>query len=73
MNLAEKIQESFSKNPIAWLLLIAFAIAEHGNYQRGKELTRIRELTGPHDTSVAIPKTARQEIDNICISRQPDD
>ena len=73
MNLVEKMQEGFFKNPFAWLLLIAFIIAEYGNYQRGKELDRICELSGPHDVSVKKPTTPREEIDNICISRQPDD
>jgi hypothetical protein len=73
MNLTGKMREGFFKNPSAWLLLIVFAIAEYGNYQRGKELDRICELTGEHDVSVPTPRTVRQEIDKICISRQPDD
>jgi len=71
MNLAEKMQEGFLRNPFAWFLLIAFAIAEYGNYQRGG-LDRICELTDPHDVQVSVPRTGREEIDNICISRQPD-
>jgi hypothetical protein len=69
MNFAEKMREGFFKNPLALLLLLAFAIAEHANYQRSKELNRVCELTGPHDDWVAVPRNDREEIDKICISR----
>ncbi len=61
------------KNLVALLLAGLFAIAEYGNYQRGREIDRVCDLLGPHDFEVAHPMTARQEIDNICISREPDD
>jgi hypothetical protein len=73
MSFAQKIQDGFFKNPFAWLMVTAFAVAEYGNYQRSKELARVCDLLGPHDVYIDHPTTARQEIDNICISRMPDD
>ena len=35
---------SFSRNPVAWSLLAAFALAEHGNWERGRELSRVCAL-----------------------------
>jgi hypothetical protein len=60
------------ENPFAWLLLALLAFAEYGNYQRGRELVRVCELLGPHGVSVVVPLRAREEIDNICIGRRPD-
>jgi TPR repeat protein len=69
----EKISEAFFKNPFAWILLVLLGVAEYGNYQRSEELDRVCELTGPHDVSVAIARTPREEIDNICIGREPEE
>jgi hypothetical protein len=55
------------------ILAAALAVAIFGNYKRGRELDRICDLTGPHDTMAAVPHTARYEIDDICINREPDD
>jgi hypothetical protein len=52
-------------------ILLAFAV--YGNYERGTELSRVCELIGPHDVWVEKPRTVREEIDKICISRMPDD
>jgi hypothetical protein len=71
--IVKAIHEGFFRNPLAWLLLAAFAIAEYGNYQRGKELDRVCELTGPHDVWVKSPKTSREEIDKICGARESSD
>ena len=65
--------ESFVRNPAVWLLLGAFLLAEWGNWNRGAELSRVCQLLGDHDVSVAHPRTAKQEIDNICINRQSGD
>ena len=64
---------SISGNPAAWVFFVLFAIAEHANYQRGSELTRVCELTGPHTASYARPINAQEEIDTICASREPED
>jgi hypothetical protein len=74
MRLSERLSNWFFANPIAWLLLAVLAVAEYGNHHLGRDLTRICELTEPHDVSVSNPRTAREEIDNICLSRpQPED
>ena len=73
MKVVATLRDGFLKNPIAWILCVLLGIAGHGNYQRGRDLDRICELLGPHDVAVASPRTAREEIDNICISREPPD
>ena len=72
MGIARTIREGLSHNPLAWPLALsvtAFAIAEFGNYERGRDLTRVCELTGPHDVISLHPKTDREEIDSICAAR----
>jgi hypothetical protein len=70
MRIAQRIREGLLQNPLAWLLLVAFLIAEYGNYQRGIELDRVCELTGPHDVMTDHPRNVRDELDNICGPRQ---
>ena len=67
MNFIDKIREGFFRNPIAWVLLGMFLIAEYGNYQRGRDLTRVCELTG------AAHDTRKSELSTICSSRLSDD
>jgi len=69
----DNIRERILMNPTAWFLFALLVVAEYGNYQRRKELTRVCELTGPHDVSTAHPRNDREELDNICIERQSDD
>jgi hypothetical protein len=66
------IVERFVKNPFVWILVVLLFATEYGSYQRWRELTRICDLLGPHDVSVAHPTTAPEEIDNICISQKVD-
>ena len=73
MGLHARLIASFSRNPVAWSLLAAFALAEYGNWQRGRELSRVCALV-PHEATYASrPQTARQEIDKICAGREPVD
>ncbi len=74
MGLHARFIASFSRNPVAWMLLAAFALAEYGNWQRGRELSRVCALV-PHEvaTYASHPWTARQEIDRICAGREPVD
>jgi hypothetical protein len=69
----DKIRQRALANPVAWFLFILLVVAEYGNYRHGKELTRVCELTGPHDVASRVPRNDREELDNICISRQSDD
>jgi hypothetical protein len=65
---SQTIRDGLLKNPLAWLLLAAFLIAEYGNYQRGKELQRICDLL-EIDAAATAPGTAADEIANICTAR----
>ena len=71
--LSDGIRDGFIKNPFAWILAGLLIVAEFGNYQYGKDISRLCELTGPHDVSVPHPATTEQEIDNICIGHEPAD
>jgi hypothetical protein len=51
--------------------VLAYLIYRH--YSTGRDLQRICELIGSHDTSVTIPSSPRQEIDNICINHRADE
>jgi|HubBroStandDraft_4_1064222.scaffolds.fasta_scaffold798558_2 hypothetical protein len=50
--------------------VLAYLIYRH--YSTGRDLQRICELIGPHVATETNPSTPQQEIDNICISHQPD-
>lgn len=67
----QKLQDWFFANPLAWILLTLLIVAEWGNYHRGRELTRVCELIGPHDVYYPRPKTPHEEIAHICANREP--
>jgi hypothetical protein len=69
---AETLRESVLTNPFTWLLLALFLFVEYSNYRKGIVIDRVCELTGPHDFATFRPKNNREELDNICISRQLD-
>ena len=73
MHFSQRLFNSFFAYPIAWLLFALLAVAEYGNYYKGRDLARICELTKPHDVPASTPRTGREEIDNICLSHQPKD
>jgi hypothetical protein len=68
-----KFRESVIANPFAWFLIVLFVFVEHANYQKGVTIDRMCELTGPHNASYGHPNNAREELDTICVNRQPDD
>ena len=47
MGLHARLIASFSRNPVAWSLVAALALAEYGNWRRGRELSRVCALV-PH-------------------------
>jgi len=58
---------------LALVLACLLALSIYGNYRTGRDLQRLCELIGPHDVGVAVPRTPREEIDNICIDHEPED
>ncbi|WP_428668059.1 hypothetical protein [Reyranella sp.] len=68
-----RLSQSFSKNPLAWILFVLFLIAEGGNWQRGVELSRLCELTGLDDDLVANLTANQREIRRICVGRRPEE
>jgi hypothetical protein len=73
MQIIDRIRNSFVRNPAVWIFFFLFVLAEYWNYMKGRELARVCELLGPHEASVRHPRTAREEIDNICLRHEPDD
>ena len=73
MGLHARLIASFSRNPVAWSLLAVFALAEYGNWQRGRELSRVCALVPHGVASASHPRTAQEEIDRICAGREPVD
>jgi hypothetical protein len=73
MKLQARLFAIFKANPLAWVLAALLAAVEFANYQRGAELTRVCELTSPHDFSYDHPATNKQELDTICAGRWGDD
>jgi hypothetical protein len=69
MKIADRIQEAFLRNPIAWVLLAAFLIAEYGNYQRGRELDQVCEAMPDPILIQDHPRTPKELADKICAGR----
>ena len=42
-----KIREEL-RNPVAWIFLALFVFAEYLNFQKGEDIDKLCELTGPH-------------------------
>lgn len=55
------------------VIIVLLAASLYGHHKTGHDLQRICELLGPHDLEVGSPRTAREEIDNICIAHEPVD
>jgi hypothetical protein len=69
--IGERISDSFLCNPMAWLLLAAFLIAEYGNYRRGVQLDQVCEAHYPNVTKIH-PQTPQEIADSICVARRED-
>ena len=61
----QKIRDSLSANPVAWLLVGALLLCEWGNYQNGRDITRICELIELPAAWGPKPLTAREKIVEI--------
>jgi hypothetical protein len=66
------LRDNFLKNVPAWIFFGLFVVAEVGNYNHGRTITKLCELTGSHDVGTGHPRNAREEIDNICIAHDAD-
>jgi hypothetical protein len=71
VSVSDRILGLFLRNPLAWLLLAAFALAECANIQKGRILDQFCDLTEPHDIAVGHPVTDQEKVDAICIDRFP--
>ena len=71
MSFLGKLKEGFS-NPLVWLGVLALVFTAYDNYRKSVDISRICALTGPHEVAAPLARTPREEIDIICINRQPD-
>jgi hypothetical protein len=69
-HLGERIANSFARNPLAWLLLALFLLAEYWNYQRGEELETVCEAVPYADLLPYQPKTDLEKAQVICDDRR---
>lgn len=72
--LAARIIAVLERNPLAWLLAAALVICEWGNYDTGRDLRELCELTGPHVGTMPerYAITPQYKIDNICGRHEPE-
>jgi hypothetical protein len=66
MTFGARLSARFKANPVAWILAAAIILVEFWNYQKGVQLHRVCELTGPHNLTYGHPVTPKQELDTIC-------
>jgi hypothetical protein len=69
MSLLGKYRENIS-NPLLWVLIAALVLTGYDNYRKSQDISRVCALTGPHEIAVPIARSPREEVDNICVSRQ---
>ena len=65
------IREEF-RNPVAWIFLALFVFAEYWNFQKGEDIDKLCELTGPHNATVGDLLTDRDRLDAICVAHEDD-
>jgi hypothetical protein len=53
-------------HPGAWIIFGLLVLVEYANYKHSHALTRVCDLTGPHDVWTEHPRTDREELDTIC-------
>jgi hypothetical protein len=65
----DRIINSFSRNPTAWILFGLLALALYGSYQRGKELDTVcQAIPWPVATRVH-PQNSLEAAQLICVER----
>ena len=60
------------RNPVGWVFLALFVLAEYWNFQKGEDIDKLCELTGPHNATVGDPLTDRDRLDAICVAHEDD-
>lgn len=73
MRLLEKIRASFVAHPITWCLAVLLVLMGYRNYQRGRDLSHLCDVVGNHIIAVAHARTLQQEIERVCLDREPDE
>ena len=71
MRFLGKLRQGFS-NPFVWVVGAALVLTAYDSYHKSVDINRVCALTGPHEVAVPVARTPREEIDNICVNRQPD-
>ena len=73
MRLLERIRASFLGHPVAWCLAVLLVLMGYRNYQRGRDLSHLCDVVGSHIITVAHARTLQQEIERVCLDREPDE
>jgi hypothetical protein len=60
------------RNPVGWVFLALFVLAEYWNFQKGEDIDKLCELTKPHNATVGAARTDRNRLDAICIAHEDD-
>jgi hypothetical protein len=68
-----ELSEAFAENPTTMILIILLIIGGYQLHEESKDLQRLCDLTGAHDTWVSHPITPREKIDDICLDHDPDE
>ena len=70
MKPADRLWNYFFPNPIAWLLLALFLLAEYWNYEKDVKLDTVCEAIPYADLLPYNPKTNLEKAQVICEDRQ---
>jgi hypothetical protein len=54
------------------VLCLLFVVAVYWNFRKGEEINRLCELIGSHFVSADQSRTNREELGNICITKEYD-
>ena len=75
MRVMERIWQAITANPLAWLALAAFLVAEYGVYKRVRELTQVCHFVSTvlDMTTIKLrPTTDADKAASICYRRLSD-
>jgi hypothetical protein len=65
--------EERAQNIIILLFIFLLSIALYRHYEIGRDLRRLCELLGPHESTYTRPLSTKEEIDQICLDHDPDE
>ena len=73
MSMLDWFPKSVEEHKAEWILLAVILYLVYGNWEKGKDIRLLCELTGPHDYLAGHSLAAKEEFNNTCGKYDPVD